>query len=239
MSRQGDEQRTAAEVGWAIPVPLYISNILCYARMVLALYGLAISSSGRPVETVVVFVVASLLDLVDGPLARALGQTSSLGILLDIAADNILRTCGWMAAVMSSCNTSDDAAGSSSTPLLPTIAAFIICVEWITMLSTQLHATHSEQHWKSEREHDPWLVRALFANNFRNPIGIVVIYGLFSSSLWAYGSHHPQIYDNIPLFDICKYLAYCGRALGLAVELWMIKGYLALVILKDSIKKSD
>ena len=211
-----------------LPVYFYIPNLLGYTRIGLAFYGMYLSKS-IPVEAVVTFVFSASLDLFDGILARALNQTSCLGIVLDIAADNILRTCGWVAAA---CN-------DEASPLLRTVAVAIICVEWITMLSTQLHAANSQQHWKTERENDPWLVRALYANGFKNPIGIVTMYGLFSANLWTYGEFYPQLKDNIPYFAAFKYVSYFGRALGLCVELWMIKGYLSLLIERDTQKSAD
>lgn len=211
-----------------LSVYLYIPNLLGYARIYLAFYGMYLSSNNKPVEAVITFVLSASLDLFDGILARALKQTSAFGILLDIAADNILRTCGWIAAI----------GHPETSPLLKTTAVAIICLEWITMLATQLHAAHSQQHWKAERANDPWLVRTLYANGFKNPIGIIVVYGLFSANLWTYGEFHPELYDNIPYFDLFKYVAYFGRALGCCVELWMNKGYLSLVIQQDT-KKSD
>ena len=206
----------------SIPVYLYIPNLLGYARIGLAFYGMYLSG-GKPVEAVVTFVISASLDLFDGILARALNQTSSLGVVLDIAADNILRTCGWIAA----------ACHEEASSTLKTLAAAIICVEWITMLSTQLHAAHSQEHWKTERTNDPWLVRALYANGFKNPIGAVTMYGLFSANLWTYCEFYPVLYQMLPYFEFFKFVAYFGRALGFCVELWMIKGYISLVIEKD------
>lgn len=205
-----------------LPVFLYIPNLLGYARILLAFYGMYLSHD-LPVQAVLIFIVSASLDLFDGILARMLHQTSSFGVLLDIAADNILRTCGWIAAA--SC--------PDATSVLQTFAAAIVCLEWTTMLSTQLHAAHSQQHWKEERCNDPWLVRALYANGFKNPIGAVSMYGLFSASLWTFGMFHSELYDNIPYYSAFQYLAYFGRALGCCVELWMIKGYLSLVLEND------
>ncbi|CAB9497073.1 diacylglycerol--inositol 3-phosphatidyltransferase [Seminavis robusta] len=208
----------------SLPVFLYIPNLLGYARIVLSFYAMYLSDR-FPRQTVVVFTLSGSLDLFDGMLARALNQTSSLGVLVDIAADNIMRTCSWMAAA--SCP--DASAG------LKTVASIIVCVEWMTMLATQLHAGVHGQHWKESREHDPWLVRALFANNFRNPIGILSIYGLFTANLFSYGYHHPaELRDTVPFFYAFFYLAYVGRALSLVVELWMIRNYLVLVVAKDT-----
>ena len=207
----------------ALPVALYLPNILGYARILLAFWGLY-KSFFDPVEAVLLFILSASLDLFDGILARALNQTSAFGVLVDIAADNILRTCGWMAAALD----------PEASPSLKLVSAGVICLEWITMLSTQLHANISQQHWKAQRENDPILVRALFANGFKNPIGALSMYGLFSSYLWAYGAHHAQLYERIPMYELLQYTAYIGRVLSIFVELYMVKSYLSLVIDRDA-----
>jgi phosphatidylglycerophosphate synthase len=207
---------------YSLPVFLYVPNLLGYLRIGLAFYGMSLCDK-HPVQTIRVFLLSASLDLVDGLLARALKQTSSLGVLVDIAADNTLRTCGWLAA-----------ASHASSPLVKTAAAVIISVEWMTMVATQLHTATHGKHWKESRVNDPWLVKALFANNFQNPIGMLAMYGLFSANLWTFGAYHPELYDAIPYFDVFRNVAYLGRALSLVVELWMIHTYLSLVISKDT-----
>ena len=213
----------ASASSFSLPVVLYLPNLLGYLRIGLAFYGLCLCDQ-YPVITILVFLLSASLDLLDGPLARALQQTSSLGVLVDVAADNLLRTCGWMAA----------ACHADSSPWVKSVAVVLISVEWMTMVSTQLHAAIHGQHWKQSRANDPWLVRALFANNFRNPIGMLSMYGLFSANLWTYGSYHPELYNNIPYFGVFRSVAYLGRALSLLVELWLIQNYLSIVIAKDA-----
>lgn len=205
-----------------LPIAFYIPNVLGYVRIMLALWGLSVSSS-QPMVAVSFWIVSASLDLFDGILARALNQTSSLGVLLDIAADNILRAAMWIAA------------GSvSSSDQLSVIACLIISLEWITMLATQLHAAQSGTHWKATRDKDPWWIQSIFSNNFRNPLGTWCIFGLFSASLFAYADHQKELMGWIPFFGFWKYLAYSGRLLSMFVEVWLILGYLALVNERDS-----
>jgi len=186
-------------------------------------------SYDQPVRAVFIFVLSAILDLFDGILARALDQTSSFGVLLDVFADNILRTCGWFAA----------ACHPEASSILRMVAVTVVCLEWITMVSTQLHAAHAQQHWKAERSNDPWLVRALYANGFKNPIGALAMYGLFGANLWTYGTFFSELYGTIPYYAVFQYLSYFGRALGCCVEVSMIKGYLSLVVEQDSKAKSS
>jgi len=209
-------------------IPLYIPNLLGYARIILAFVGLHLSDT-QPGAAVLTWIFSATLDLFDGILARKLDQCSSLGVLIDIAADNILRTTVWVAV-----------ADQSSYGVLVSI---IISLEWTTMICTQLHATQSRTHWKTQRENDPWLLKQIFANNFRGPLGCSVIYGLFFANLFVYGSQHPEleekVAERIPIFTFCKYAAFCGRALSMLAELWMCKGYLSLVIARDLEGKNE
>jgi len=212
-----------ANYSMSLPIALYIPNLLGYARIVSAFVGLHFAET-HPRLAVGTWIFSASLDLLDGALARALNQTSSLGILLDIVADNILRTTIWIAA--------------AHTDGLRLQACLVISLEWITMLSTQLHATQSGSHWKSSQEKDPWIVRAVFANNFRGPLGIWTIYGLFSCGLFLYLVPHREHFEMIPFFDALKYLAYSGRMISAYVEIWLTLGYLRLVIDRDT-KKSE
>lgn len=204
-----------------MPVALFIPNLMGYARIVLAFVGLYISSS-RPVAAIWVWLASASLDLLDGIIARALNQTSSFGVVLDISADNILRTCVWIAA---------------SHDNIKVVACFFISLEWVTMICTQLHS--GEAHWKSERHKDPWFIRTCFHNNFCNPLGLIVIYGLFSANMWTYGSQHAVLYETIPWFELWRYLAYVGRALGLCIEVWLCHSYLSFVIARDTERREE
>jgi phosphatidylglycerophosphate synthase len=204
----------------SMPIVLYVPNLICYARILLAFGGLHCSNSS-PVWAVSCWITAAILDLFDGLLARKLNQCSTLGILVDVAADNILRTVVWLSAAI------QDPSSYSF------VAVFCICLEWLTMACTQLHAVQSESHWKLSRERDPWLVRRIFANNFKTFFGGLCIYGLFFVSIFAYASHHPIFADNILFYDFWKYAAYCGRGFTALAELWLCKSYLSLLVEKD------
>lgn len=204
---------------------LYIPNLLGYMRILLAFVGLHYSPT-RPVDAIVVWIFSSLLDLIDGKVARAFNQCSTLGVLVDIAADNVLRTSIWVAVVAQ-----DDWCRVPAT--------LIIGMEWLTMICTQLHAAQSGKHWKEQRENDPWIVKQVFQRNFTSPLGCWVIFGLFGANQFAYASLHSILYENIPFFKFLKYVAYSGRAISLLIEFWMCKGYLSLVVSKDLQEQLD
>jgi cardiolipin synthase len=77
--------RTAAESGriWTIP------NLLSMLRLLLVPVFLILIIAGEYVGALVVLVVASVTDLLDGYLARRLRQVTKLGRLLDPAADRL------------------------------------------------------------------------------------------------------------------------------------------------------
>lgn len=214
----------------ALPVALYIPNLLGYLRIILAFVGIWYASA-EPGKALVIWIFSASLDLIDGILARKLQQTSSLGVLLDIAADNILRTVSWVAAAMASVS-NDSGTGDSRWVVLA--ACLLISLEWTTMVCTQLHTTQSGNHWKGSREKDPWLIQAIFANGFKTPLGSLCVYGLFGSSLFAFGTNYQHICDIVPYIRFWEYSCYTGRAISLLAEVWLVLSYISLVIEKDT-----
>ena len=264
----------------SIPVAFYVPNILCYARIVLAFVGLYCAIASLPatftgdIDTnnntglyaapspglcIWIWILSAFLDLFDGLAARRLMQCSKFGVFLDILADNILRTATWTAtaivAVLSTISDSQSQSGEnwrSTTIVL--VACGIVCLEWATMLCTQLKSAEDGRHWKAQngsmasnngagqggnrqQEEPPVLVSAIFRNNFRSPLGILSIYGLFSCGMWTYGSHIPQIRNVIPLFDWWWFMAVVGRLLSILVEIWLCSSYLWLVLSDDERKR--
>jgi phosphatidylglycerophosphate synthase len=221
-----------------VPVALYVPNVICYVRIILAFVGLWYSLS-RPVVAVVLWAASAITDLFDGPLARSLGQTSKLGVFLDIAADNILRSCVWIAASLAvALSSSEHDAGSnnSSTSFLVVCFAMILIVEWMTMA---IHTTaHGGDNWKDAKSRDdPWLVQTYFAKNFKNPLGALGIYGMFSANIFCYASVHPILYDNFPYFRTWKLLAFAGRLVSLLIELWFCMRFASFTIDLDSSRR--
>jgi hypothetical protein len=195
----------------------------------LAFWGLYETQQSHPVLASWIWVTSASLDLLDGMAARQLDQCSQLGVLLDIAADNLLRTCFWMAA--SAASTKDDGNGAAALLLVSTL---IISLEWITMICTQLHAATSSDHWKNCRTRDPWWIQLIFANNFKTPQGTLCIGGLFGSGFMAYAQTQPVLVNSIPYFRFLRNLAFVGRGITMLAELWLCGGYLSHIVAKDA-----
>jgi phosphatidylglycerophosphate synthase len=216
-----------------LPVLLYAPNIVCYARVVLAFVGLHFSVS-NPRRAIVMWTIASVFDWLDGILARWLNQSSSFGVFLDIAADNVLRSSVWFAVAMS-----HQASSTKSASYVTMISCFVVCLEWFTMACTQLHAISNDTHWKHSRAQDPWIVLYFFANNFKNPLGVWGIFGLFAANLFAYGEQHPDIVAIVPYFTMWQLIAYSGRLLSLLVEIRVSTSFILHLLDQDQAKSSS
>lgn len=68
---------------------LTIPNLISFARLGLVPVFLALIVAGEYASALIVLVIASISDALDGWLARRLNQISSLGILLDPIADRL------------------------------------------------------------------------------------------------------------------------------------------------------
>ncbi|KAJ6630740.1 CDP-diacylglycerol-inositol 3-phosphatidyltransferase [Mycena sp. CBHHK59/15] len=74
---------------------LFVPNLIgnsCYTRIILA--GLSLHfMSYHPIYCTIAYCVSCLLDAVDGQAARALGQTSKFGAVLDMVTDRCTTSC--------------------------------------------------------------------------------------------------------------------------------------------------
>jgi len=71
---------------------LFIPNLIGYTRVILA--GLSLHfMSYHPKYCTIAYVISCLLDAVDGQAARALGQTSKFGAVLDMVTDRCTTSC--------------------------------------------------------------------------------------------------------------------------------------------------
>jgi hypothetical protein len=106
------------------------------------------------------------------------------------------------------------------------------------MVATQVHASSHTMHWKEARQKDPWFVQLFFANNFRNPLGALGVFGLFAANLFAYGAQFDLLVDSIPFFNLWMSIAFIGRGLSMFVELWLCKDYVSYILEQDSKSKT-
>eukprot|EP00271_Cylindrocystis_brebissonii_P010268 TRINITY_DN26408_c0_g1_i1.p1 TRINITY_DN26408_c0_g1~~TRINITY_DN26408_c0_g1_i1.p1 ORF type:complete len:377 (+),score=16.98 TRINITY_DN26408_c0_g1_i1:42-1172(+) len=193
-------------------VLLYAPNIVDYLRILLYIVAFFVVSERRPLVFASLYCAAFALDGVDGYLARRLGQTSAFGAFLDVAIDITARSLMWSLAMP----------GGSLAALLP-------CVEWVVFVCT--HAQGGAA-WKEGcfTRAPPW-VATVMANNFRNPLGALVIGGLHFLPLWIWlRVRVPNFFMSLGV--IGALLAF-GRAYCLGVELWMLSRHLGSLLEED------
>jgi CDP-diacylglycerol--inositol 3-phosphatidyltransferase len=136
----------------------------------------------------------------DGYFARLLDQTSEFGAWLDVVLDNIGRGLLWTH--------------------LHKWGLVISTVEWLTFSFTQRYGAK----WKDMFAASPFLIRTIFKNNFRNPLGLTAVTaGLQALPILLFIEKHFSLSTSYsPYFPAL--IAYCalGRAVCMAAELWIV-----------------
>lgn len=243
-SQEDDADHVTSESSW--PIVLYVPNLMGYIRILLSVYGLVSAIQQQASMALNTWVAASLLDLFDGIAARRLNQCSKFGVLLDILADNILRTIIWIAAIMESVKQEEER-------LILKVSCWtaLICLEWITMVCSQCNQTNSESgHWKDFQRGRiaPFWIEAVFKNNFRSLFGTIAIFGLFvapfGSYVWAADRLSKETWPWRVLLDseyaalLLIRSAYVGRLLCVGVECWLCLEYISGLIHHDALQKN-
>ena len=121
-------------------VLFYLSNLIGYIR-ILSLY-FSLQFYTQPLKFMTLYIVSYALDAIDGPVARALHQTSKLGEVLDMITDRIstavlLALLGpqWLKYIM-----------------------LDISSHWVHMIASQLvNIKHKEDKWLSYYYYKPTL----------------------------------------------------------------------------------
>ena len=231
-----------------LPVPLYIPNILCYLRILLSFIALYHSlnvvdfqeenTSIKRFGTIFyLYVIAMISDYFDGFFARLLHQESDFGILIDIIADNILRGCMYLTSIVHILFFSQNEKlvqekyFQFSCMGMILFCSFIMNIEYIALLSTQMYAAVNPGHWKALLENLPFLVQLYFKNNFKNVVGGIGIFSLFAFPLLPFLYIHLQQYIS-PYLLACQIfctIVLLGRLISLYVECFLIYRYFASI----------
>lgn len=74
-------------------------NLVTYSRIVLTIPVVFFIKSGYPFAALVIFLIATFTDYLDGYLARKLGKISDIGKVMDQVADKILVTLVFIALI--------------------------------------------------------------------------------------------------------------------------------------------
>ena len=249
----GSKDLLKARLKIHLPVALYIPNLLCYLRIILSFLALFYSmnlelsheggneSSIKNFYLVLwLYIIAMISDYFDGYFARLLHQESKMGILIDIIADNVLRSCMYITSIIHTVSLllkkSEGGADyfNSLLPVLIVFCTFIIVIEWTTLIATQLYIS-KQGHWKLIQENDPLLVRSYFQNNFKNIIGGIGMLGLFGFPIIPFFCINiPQsISPYILHLKVFSGVTLCGRLISLYIECFFIYRYFESTIIED------
>eukprot|EP00189_Rhodosorus_marinus_P006009 CAMPEP_0113967254 /NCGR_PEP_ID=MMETSP0011_2-20120614/8817_1 /TAXON_ID=101924 /ORGANISM="Rhodosorus marinus" /LENGTH=165 /DNA_ID=CAMNT_0000980095 /DNA_START=186 /DNA_END=680 /DNA_ORIENTATION=- /assembly_acc=CAM_ASM_000156 len=140
-----------------LPVWLWVPNVIGYLRIVLVILAISIYGIERKVGFWVCYGLSFILDAFDGKAARRLNQTSEFGAFLDVAIDIASR-------------------GLLSCRAYPVTGPLVLALEGLVF--TVNHRLGKD--WKAVvLESSPWIVREIFRNGFRTPLGALAVSGLF------------------------------------------------------------
>lgn len=145
----------------------YPCNWVGAVRLLLlaAAVGLHLSAANAPstrLAVIALLAAVGLLDLLDGYLARRLGQVSRLGTGLDFLTDQSAHTALWLAA-----------AGTAAVPLM--------ALEWLTGLAILRCTLRQETHWKELLlANGDALIRAYFSGHQRNALAALAAVSHFA-----------------------------------------------------------
>ncbi|CAF0734783.1 unnamed protein product [Brachionus calyciflorus] len=194
-----------------LAILLYIPNVIDYFRLILIV--VAWLNIEKSTIFLTLYLSQAVLDFFDGYFAKKLNQVSSLGAWLDVVLDNLGRGILWTH--------------------VSKYGLIISVIEWLAFSCTQKNGSR----WKETFSQAPFLVRNVFKNNFKTPLGLTTISaGLQGLPVWLY------IYINFNT-QVTGYIAtlfhgilvYCafGRLICLLVELWVIFKNLEFLIDDD------
>ncbi len=182
------------------------STIIDYVRVCLLGVGIWCHGVGNEMGFVGFVMVSSLLDLVDGMLARRLGQTSRFGEVLDFCIDLVTHTVLWVL---------------SGFPFAPVM----ILLEWGAGVSMFWLSAKQKEHWKTTLATiNVKLIARYFANRQRNALAAfagVSHFGFRIAWYLGYGEMWPAdiFLPGVILFEVVTaYMIWIA---------WRVKGVIS------------
>lgn len=182
-------------------VLLYWPNIIGYIRICLVLGSWAVHET--PTAFILLYTTSILLDGVDGWLARRLNQCSRFGAWLDVVVDNVGRAMLWS--------------------LIFQGGWLVSAVEWCVFVCNHGGARGGHD-WKNSFTSSPLIIRAIMANGFQTPLGLLVVSGLHCLPLWLYSEQRGLLEAFLPFWIQVQVtlLLTGGRLLAFSAEVWCI-----------------
>ncbi|KAH0827091.1 phosphatidylinositol synthase [Lanmaoa asiatica] len=172
---------------------LFVPNLIGYTRVILA--GLSLHfMSYHPKYCTLAYCISCLLDAVDGQVARALGQTSRFGAVLDMVTDRCTTSC--LLCYL-----------SSAYPSFALVFQFLIALDfsshYMHMYSSLVTGSRSHKLVKS----DVSRILRYYYNDPRTLFFMCAGNEMFFVSLYLMKWVHTPISESLP-FDIFPFPAY-------------------------------
>ncbi|XP_071502644.1 uncharacterized protein [Diadema antillarum] len=184
---------------------LYVPNIIGYVRLLLV-FSSCFFYSSNAILFITLYMCQTILDGVDGAVARKLKQTSAFGAWFDVVIDNLGRGMLW-------CR-------------LYQWGYFFAALEWLVFVCT--HNLGSQ--WKSSTVQAPWFVQKVMEKNFKTLPGTFAILGLFVLPLWLYAHYTGVLGKTLHVPLVVQYAGIgflsAGRALCFSVEVFFIYAHI-------------
>ena len=186
---------------------LWLPNLIGYLRLGLFLLGVwewSEDGGGGEWSFLVCYGLAALLDCVDGPAARCLGQVSAFGSWLDVVVDVVQR--GWLWTVV-----------------WRRWGYLVACLEWLTFSATSEEGSEWKQKSRSSLVLWPGLCALVAARGFASPLGRFALVSVHALPLLLFVHQFlilPATLEVTVMVGIA--VATAGRCLAGAVEVSII-----------------
>lgn len=198
-------------------------NVICYVRFLISMVavGLAVSDAAATWIVASMYLFGMALDALDGAVARALGQQSEVGAVLDVLVDVVCRGSMWALSI--------------NGPL-------VICPVVLELVCFACTHAGGGQCWKTDCfAGAPSYVTAVMRNGFRSPVGAVTMAGLHFLPLWLWLSFRLPAKTAITrcAVGLIGAILIVGRMLAGAVEVWVIARYFNAILVRDAVALTD
>ena len=181
------------------------STIIDYVRIICLGVGIWCHGLGNEIGFVGFVMLSSVLDMVDGTLARRLGHTSRFGEVLDFGIDLVTHTVLWVL---------------SGFPFAPVM----IVLEWGAGVSMFWLSAKQKEHWKTTLANiNVKLIQRYFENRQRNVLAVfagISHFGFRIAWYLGYGEMWPAdiFLPGVILFEVVTaYMIWIAWRVKMAV----------------------
>lgn len=204
--------------------PSSVLRLDCFIRVLLAVAGLRVSAT-RPVTALTLWMLGALFEYLFSPPSNGRSVDVSAYDILDVVADNVLRSAGWIATAL--------IVSRQQRSYYSWIIRMIVMLEWTTVATTYAHMRLDFTHWQRARRNDPAIVRYFFSKQMKNSLGRLGAFGLFTLDWMCFAMVHKDCSiwaSRIPCFGWILTLSMWGRFMVAIVEMCLCFSFLVFVM---------